>query len=69
MATAEHRDHVVLLVQAEPAADAGCDMFLTKPCLPNALVRELRRLQALRRIPKSAPAVVVPRRRRVRDVS
>jgi CheY-like chemotaxis protein len=29
---------------AEGARDAGCDAFVTKPCLPDALVTEIRRL-------------------------
>ncbi len=28
------------------AKDAGCDAFLTKPCLPDALVEEVRRMLA-----------------------
>ncbi len=28
------------------AKDAGCDAFLTKPCLPEALVEEVRRMLA-----------------------
>jgi DNA-binding response OmpR family regulator len=29
---------------AEGARQAGCDSFVTKPCLPDALVAEIRRL-------------------------
>jgi len=29
---------------AEGARDAGCDAFVTKPCLPDALVAEIERL-------------------------
>jgi len=29
---------------AEGARQAGCDAFVTKPCLPDALVREIRRM-------------------------
>jgi CheY-like chemotaxis protein len=29
------------------ARDAGCDAFLTKPCLPDTLVAEIRRVLAL----------------------
>jgi two-component system, cell cycle response regulator DivK len=29
---------------AEGAREAGCDSFVTKPCLPDALVAEIRRL-------------------------
>jgi two-component system, cell cycle response regulator DivK len=31
---------------AEGAREAGCDAFVTKPCLPDALVAEIRRLLA-----------------------
>jgi len=31
------------------AETAGCDLFLSKPCLPDQLVRELRRMLALSR--------------------
>ena len=34
---------------AEGARDAGCDAFVTKPCLPDALVAEIRRLLDHRR--------------------
>jgi CheY-like chemotaxis protein len=30
--------------QRERALDAGCDVFLAKPCLPEVLVHEIRRL-------------------------
>lgn len=33
---------------AEGARQAGCDSFVTKPCLPDALVAEIRRMLALR---------------------
>jgi len=29
---------------ADGAREAGCDAFVTKPCLPDALVAEIRRL-------------------------
>jgi CheY-like chemotaxis protein len=29
---------------AEGARDAGCDAFVTKPCLPEDLVREIRKV-------------------------
>jgi CheY-like chemotaxis protein len=32
----------------ERARQAGCDAFLTKPCLPDRLVREIRRLLRIR---------------------
>ena len=34
------------------ARDAGCDAFLAKPCLPDQLVAEIRRMLALARDPK-----------------
>src|SRR5438093_8949954 len=33
---------------AEGARQAGCDAFVTKPCLPDALVAEINRMLALR---------------------
>ena len=33
---------------AEGARQAGCDSFVTKPCLPDALVAEIRRMLAAR---------------------
>ena len=33
---------------AEGARQAGCDSFVTKPCLPDALVAEIERMLALR---------------------
>ena len=33
---------------AEGARQAGCDAFVTKPCLPDALVAEIERMLALR---------------------
>ncbi len=41
---------------AEGARRAGCDAFVTKPCLPDDLVDEIRRLLAS----KSAPAASAP---------
>jgi|SRR3954454_21131800 two-component system, cell cycle response regulator DivK len=35
--------------ERERAIAAGCDVFLSKPCLPEDLVREIRRIVALRR--------------------
>ena len=29
---------------AEGAREAGCDAFVTKPCLPDALVAEIKRM-------------------------
>jgi len=34
---------------SEGAKDAGCDSFVTKPCLPDALVVEVKRMLELRR--------------------
>ena len=34
---------------AEGAREAGCDAFVTKPCLPDALVAEIKRLLELHR--------------------
>ena len=34
---------------AEGARQAGCDSFVTKPCLPDALVAEIKRMLAARR--------------------
>lgn len=36
---------------SEGALDAGCDAFVTKPCLPDMLVREVRRVLEKRGIP------------------
>jgi two-component system, cell cycle response regulator DivK len=35
---------------AEGAREAGCDAFVTKPCLPDALVAEIKRLLEQRRV-------------------
>ncbi len=35
-----------LSVHAERARQAGCDAFVTKPCLPDALVAEIQRMLA-----------------------
>jgi len=34
--------------QSDEAKGAGCDSFVTKPCLPDELVAEVRRILALR---------------------
>jgi CheY-like chemotaxis protein len=34
---------------AEGARQAGCDAFVTKPCLPDALVAEIQRMLSARR--------------------
>jgi two-component system, cell cycle response regulator DivK len=39
---------------AEGARQAGCDSFVTKPCLPDALVAEIRRMLADRGEPPDA---------------
>lgn len=38
---------------AEGAKDAGCDAFLTKPCLPDAMLAEVKRVLA--RVPAIPP--------------
>ena len=40
---------------AEGARQAGCDAFVTKPCLPDALVAEIQRMLGARP-PSEAPA-------------
>jgi two-component system, cell cycle response regulator DivK len=42
----------------ERATKAGCDVFLTKPCLPEDLLKKVRRVLALRNVPKPQPASV-----------
>lgn len=37
-----------LMGHSEGARSAGCDAFVTKPCLPDALVREVRRVMGRR---------------------
>jgi len=39
---------------SEGASKAGCDAFVTKPCLPEDLVKEIRKI--LDRAPQSTPA-------------
>jgi CheY-like chemotaxis protein len=42
---------------ADSAQKAGCDSFITKPCLPDALVAEIQRMLAqARRKPRAARA-------------
>ena len=53
--------------ERERAVAAGCDLFLPKPCLPDVLVRHIRRLLALRLVPTRVAAHVPlapPRRAR-----
>ena len=38
---------------SEGARDAGCDSFLTKPCLPDAMVAEVKRMLDLQNAKKS----------------
>jgi two-component system, cell cycle response regulator DivK len=40
---------------AEGAREAGCDAFVTKPCLPDALVAEVRRMLEARGRERSRP--------------
>jgi CheY-like chemotaxis protein len=42
--------------ERERAHAAGCDLFLTKPCSPHALVTQIGRLLAMRRVPRPNPA-------------
>jgi two-component system, cell cycle response regulator DivK len=55
--------------ERERASVAGCDVFLSKPCLPDVLVREIRRVSVLRRTPKPSPARVPPLPQDVRRTS
>ena len=50
---------------AEGARQAGCDAFVTKPCLPDALVAEIERVLAGRG--DSSPARKAPRSDRTRQ--
>ena len=50
---------------AEGARQAGCDAFVTKPCLPDALVAEIERM--LSRRSESGPARKPPRSGRARQ--
>jgi CheY-like chemotaxis protein len=52
---------------SEGAKKAGCDAFVTKPCLPDALVAEVRKMLAVRKSPApsstaAAKAKGAPRR-------
>ena len=40
---------------AEGARQAGCDSFVTKPCLPDALVAEIQRMLAARDAAEGGP--------------
>jgi CheY-like chemotaxis protein len=50
---------------AEGARRAGCDAFVTKPCLPDALVAEIQRMLATRRA-SSTGSKLTPRSGRSR---
>jgi two-component system, cell cycle response regulator DivK len=41
----------VLADHSREARDAGCDAFLTKPCMPEVLVAEVRRVLSSKRAP------------------
>ena len=45
---------------SERARQAGCDAFVTKPCLPEDLVKEIRRVLEL--VPVRAPHVAAARK-------
>jgi two-component system, cell cycle response regulator DivK len=45
---------------AEGARQAGCDSFVTKPCLPDALVAEIKRMLAEPRPPEGLDAATRP---------
>ncbi len=45
------------------ARAAGCDRFLAKPCLPDALVTELRRVLTVRKAPEDGDIVIRVERR------
>jgi two-component system cell cycle response regulator DivK len=45
---------------AEGARQAGCDSFVTKPCLPDALVSEIQRMLAEPRSPADVDAATRP---------
>jgi two-component system cell cycle response regulator DivK len=40
---------------AEGARQAGCDAFVTKPCLPDALVSEIQRMLSIKRSEQPVP--------------
>jgi two-component system, cell cycle response regulator DivK len=42
----------ILRGSVEKAIDAGCDAYITKPCLPNDLLVEIRRMLAQHQKPK-----------------
>jgi two-component system cell cycle response regulator DivK len=50
------------------AADAGCNVFLSKPCLPYTLLGEVRHAILLGRLPKAEPARAAGRNRRGKGV-
>jgi two-component system cell cycle response regulator DivK len=69
--------HIPIIVLTSSAWDterdralaAGADVFLPKPCLPDRLLAEIRRLLALGKIPKPQPAQVRPHASRQRRQS
>jgi two-component system, cell cycle response regulator DivK len=54
-----------LTQHAEGAREAGCDAFVTKPCLPDALVAEIQRMLSTRT--ESGPQKKPPRSGRARQ--
>jgi CheY-like chemotaxis protein len=63
---------IVLTASAFPrdrlrAEGAGCDLFLTLPCLPDQLTEEIRRALTLRDIPRPTPAAVRDRTSQKKD--
>jgi two-component system, cell cycle response regulator DivK len=54
-----------LTQHAEGAREAGCDAFVTKPCLPDALVAEIQRMLSARN--ESGPPKKPPRSGRARQ--
>jgi len=53
---------VMLTGEQQRGVETACDGFLHKPCLPNALVREVRRVLAVSRIGVAAAAEVASRK-------
>jgi CheY-like chemotaxis protein len=60
--TATRRLPIIVLTACAWKADrdraeaAGCDVFLAKPCLPDMLLAEIRKLLLLRNTPRPQPA-------------
>lgn len=55
-----------LASHAEDARQAGCDSFVTKPCLPDALVAEIQRILAAHSSPARGDGGVRPTKPRGR---